>query len=173
MLMAHLHAMFRTLISVGVSLKCMLEHASRVFSGSTLPNHYATLVCGRALPDGRVELCNAGHPFPLLARSGGVTALETSDLPVGMFGTGDFSVTEVRLNPGDGIVIYSDGVSKATDAAGEEYGAERLRELIGRSKSDPIALLATCCDDLTAFRRNCRKGDDVTLFVLGRSTLQQ
>src|SRR5882757_2864887 len=50
MLMAHLHAMFRSLIAVEMSLKCMLEHASRVFAGSTLPNQYATLVCGRALP---------------------------------------------------------------------------------------------------------------------------
>jgi phosphoserine phosphatase RsbU/P len=171
MLMAHLHAMFRTLISVGFSLKCMLQHASRVFSESTLPNQYATLVCGRALADGKVELCNAGHPFPLLARAGNVIALETSDLPVGMFASGDFSITELYLDPGDGMLIYSDGVSETTNASGEEYGADHLRELIARSKADPGALLAACRDDLTTFRRNCHKADDVTLFVLGRHTL--
>jgi sigma-B regulation protein RsbU (phosphoserine phosphatase) len=172
MLMAHLHAMFRTLISVGFSLKCMLQHASRVFSESTLPNQYATLVCGRALDDGSVELCNAGHPFPLLVRAGNVTALETSDLPVGMFASGDFSITELRLDAGDGMLIYSDGVSDTTDAFGEEYGANRLRELIGRSNADPAALLTACRDDLSTFRCNTRKADDVTLFVLGRNTLQ-
>jgi phosphoserine phosphatase RsbU/P len=172
MLMAHLHAMFRTLISVGFSLKCMLQHASRVFTESTLPNQYATLVCGRALADGKVEIYNAGHPFPLLVSAGDVTAIETSDLPVGMFGTQDFSLSEVRLDPGDGIVIYSDGVSETTDASGEEYGANRLRELIGRSKADPAALLAACCEDLTAFRCHQDKADDVTLFVLGRSAVQ-
>jgi sigma-B regulation protein RsbU (phosphoserine phosphatase) len=52
MMMAQLHAMFRTLISVGLSLKCMLEHASRVFAESTLPSQYATLVGGRALSNG-------------------------------------------------------------------------------------------------------------------------
>jgi sigma-B regulation protein RsbU (phosphoserine phosphatase) len=169
MLMAHLHAMFRTLISVGLPLKDMLQHASRVFATSTLPNQYATLVCGRALPNGKVELCNAGHPFPLLARNGSVLALETSDLPVGMFGSGEFSVTELHLDPGDGVVIYSDGVSEATDASGEEYGIHRLRELIGKTKSDPVALLAACCEDLAAFRHNCHRADDVTLFVLGRN----
>jgi phosphoserine phosphatase RsbU/P len=172
MLMAHLHAMFRTLISVGFSLKCMLQHASRVFSESTLPNQYATLVCGRALADGRVELYNAGHPFPLLARSGDVIPLETSDLPVGMFGSEEFSVTELHLEPGDGILIYSDGVSDTTDDSGEEYGTERLRELIAKRKGDPAALLTDCLDDLTAFRRNCHKVDDVTLFVLGRGRIQ-
>src|SRR5581483_8739560 len=52
MLMAHLHATFRALIQAGIDLKCLLEHASRVFAESTLPNQYATIVCGRALPDG-------------------------------------------------------------------------------------------------------------------------
>ncbi|HEX4166261.1 MAG TPA: SpoIIE family protein phosphatase [Bryobacteraceae bacterium] len=171
MLMAHLHAMFRTLISVGFSLKCMLEHASRVFSESTLPNQYATLVCGHALPDGKVEFSNAGHPFPLLAQAGNVIALETSDVPVGMFTSGDFSITELYLNPGDRMLIYSDGVSETTDGSGKEYGADHLRELIGRSKADPAALLAACRDDLTTFRRNCHQTDDVTLFVLGRDGL--
>ena len=170
MLMAHLHAMFRTLISVGFSMKCMLQHASRVFSESTLPNQYATLVCGRARADGGVELCNAGHPFPLLAHSGNVIALETSDLPVGMFRSEDFSVTELHLDSGDGILIYSDGVSDTTDASGEEYGTHRLRELMGRNNVDPESLVAACQDDLTTFRRSRHKVDDVTLFVLGRST---
>jgi sigma-B regulation protein RsbU (phosphoserine phosphatase) len=105
-------------------------------------------------------------------RAGNVIALETSDLPVGMFASGDFSVTELHLDSGDGMLIYSDGVSDTTDALGEEYGANRLRELIGRSKADPAALLAACRDDLTTFRCNSHKADDVTLFVLGRSTLQ-
>jgi len=172
MLTAHLHAMFRTLISVGFSLKCMLQHASRLFSESTLPSQYATLVCGRAQADGTVELCNAGHPFPLVVRAGNVTRLEMSDLPVGMFASGDFSVSELQLDSGDGMLIYSDGVSESTDAFGDEYGVDRLRELISRSKADPAALLAACRDDLNTFRRNCRKADDVTLFVLGRSTQQ-
>ena len=129
MLMAHLHAMFRTLIPVGLSLPCMLQHASRVFRESTLPNQYATLVAGRAWPDGRVEICNAGHPFPLVVRNGAVQILETSDLPIGLFGSEEFTLTELSLHSGHGLVIYSDGVSEATDLAGQEYGANRLREL--------------------------------------------
>jgi len=171
MLMAHLHAMFRSLIAVELSLKCMLEHASRVFAGSTLPNQYATLVCGRAQPDGRVEISNAGHPAPFVIRDGEVLALEAAGLPIGMFGIEEFSVSELQLEPGQGLVIYSDGVSEATDTLGTEYSANRLRELIGCQQAlNPSALLAACSDDLTSFRRNAPKLDDVTLFVLGRST---
>jgi sigma-B regulation protein RsbU (phosphoserine phosphatase) len=170
MLMAHLHAMFRTLIPVGLSLPCMLQHASRVFRESTLPNQYATLVAARAWPDGRVEICNAGHPFPLVVREGHVQVLETSDLPIGLFGSEEFTLTQLSLAPGDGLVIYSDGVSEATDLSGSEYGADRLRELIGRKKDmNASSLVAACREDLEEFRRNAEKTDDVTLFILGRS----
>lgn len=169
MLMAHLHAMFRTLISVKLPLGDMLKHASRVFSESTLPSQYATLVCGRALPDGTVEICNAGHPPPLLIRNGAVTSLEQSDLPVGLFASEEFSVEELRLEPGDGIVIYSDGVSEAVDPSGVEYSIDRLHRVIRSSgRLEPSALVAACRDDLSAFRAHARKIDDVTLFVLGR-----
>lgn len=168
-LMAHLHAMFRTLISVGMSLKCMLEHASSVFSKSTLPNQYATLVCGRALSTGRVEIANAGHPPPLVVRGRDVTLLETTDLPVGLFGSEEFSITELDFGSGQGLVIYSDGVSELTDISGAEYGVDGLRKLLARdSILSPSALVEACRNDLISFRSNARQMDDLTLFVLGR-----
>jgi sigma-B regulation protein RsbU (phosphoserine phosphatase) len=169
MLMAHLHAMFRALIPVGLSLPCILEHANGVFLESTLPNQYATLVAGRAWPDGRVEICNAGHPAPLVVRDGVASALEHAYLPIGLFSNDSFTLSELSLDPGDGLVIYSDGVSEATNGSGNEYGADRLRELIGREKGvNAAAMLAACRDDLGEFRRNAAKADDVTLFVLSR-----
>ncbi len=169
MLMAHLHAMFRTLIAVGLPLENILENASRLFSESTLPNQYATLVCGRVLSDGTMEISNAGHPAPLFVRDGSVTTLEGSDLPIGMFGSGKFSVTQLHMEPGQRMLIYSDGVSEATDAGGSEYGTVRLRELVGKQVSSPAELLDACRKDLANFRCNIPKADDVTLFVLGRA----
>ncbi len=169
MLMAHLHAMFRTLISVQLPLACMLKHASRVFAESTLPSQYATLVCGRAMPDGTVELSNAGHPPPLLVRNGTVEPFEQSDLPVGLFASEEFTVTELHFKPGDGLVLYSDGVSEAVGPYGDEYSAGRLQKIIqGRDLANAKTLIAACRDDLKAFRGTAPKLDDVTLFVLGR-----
>lgn len=170
MLMAHLHAIFRSLIPMRLSLKSILEHANRVFSESTLPNQYATLICGRATPDGRVEICNAGHPFPLLVQNGEVSVLEGSNLPVGMFCCEEFRITELQLVEDQGIVIYSDGVTDAIDDTGREYGIDRVRELISQGRNwNSAALLAACRDDLSSFRRNAIRTDDITLFVLGRS----
>jgi sigma-B regulation protein RsbU (phosphoserine phosphatase) len=172
MLTAQLHAMFRALISVGLSLEHMLQHASRLFRQSTLPTQYATLICGRALPSGNIEIANAGHPPPFIARNGTVVPLDGANLPLGMFTEEEFSVGELRLEAGHSLVIYSDGVSEATDLAGAEYGSERIREIIAcHCAAMSGALLAACREDLVAFRGHAPRTDDVTLFVLGRAAV--
>lgn len=170
MLTAQLHAMFRALISVGLSLEHMLQHASRLFRQSTLPTQYATLVCGRALPTGKIEIANAGHPPPFVAANGTVVPLDGANLPLGMFTEEEFSVGELRLEPGHSLVIYSDGVSEATDLSGAEYGSDRIRKTIAcHCAAMSGALLAACREDLLSFRGQAPRTDDVTLFVLGRT----
>ncbi|MBV9613024.1 MAG: SpoIIE family protein phosphatase [Acidobacteriaceae bacterium] len=170
MVTSHLHAMFRALTSVGLPLKCMLERASRVFRESTLPTQYATLVCGRALPGGEIEIANAGHPPPVIARNGSVLPLEASDLPLGMFANEEFSVSTLRLGPGDHLFVYSDGVSEAIDCSGTEYGRERIHDFVAANRSlCGSMLLARCREDLATFCGEIPMRDDVTLFVLGRA----
>ena len=70
LLMSHIHATFRTLLSMGSPIEEMLERANRLFATSTMPSHYATLACGFASPTGELEICNAGHCPPLVLRDG-------------------------------------------------------------------------------------------------------
>ncbi len=170
MLTAHLHAMFRALISVNLPLPAMLKHANRVFGASKLPSQYATLVCGRALSDGKVEISNAGHPPPLLLANGEVIPLRATSLPLGMFDTEEFSFCELELKSGDNLLIYSDGVSEAMDAFGSEYGVDRICNAIDHHRcSMPSKIIAACREDLATFRGHEARNDDVTLFVLGRA----
>src|SRR5205807_6548508 len=130
------------------------SHASRVLRYRTLPSQYANVICGRAESNGRVEICNAGHRPPLLVCDGTVTVVKASGLPVGMFCSEEFPVRELWLKPGQSLVMYSDGVSEATDLSGAEYGADRLRSLISNNcEATPSALVAACRDDLAAFCR--------------------
>ena len=76
MLMSHLSAMLRTLITLDLPLSQLMERASRVFCESTLPTHYATLICGRASSSGEIEICNAGHPPPLVVQADGIVRLD-------------------------------------------------------------------------------------------------
>jgi len=87
LLMSHLHAIFRSLLSVGMPIGALLERANRVFCESTLPSFYATLVCGHAHANGDVEICNAGHCPPVLVCGGEVSTIEAAALPPGLFGT--------------------------------------------------------------------------------------
>lgn len=93
LLMSHLHAIFRSLVSVGMPLTQAMSQANRLFCESTLPSSFATLACGWARPSGELELCNAGHCPPLILRRDGVSVLETAGLPLGMFCSGQYPVT--------------------------------------------------------------------------------
>jgi sigma-B regulation protein RsbU (phosphoserine phosphatase) len=170
MLMAHLHAMMRTLISVGLPLDGLMAKASRLFCESTLPTQYATLVCGRARPDGDVEVCVAGHVSPILIQADGVRLLDAAGLPVGMFCVEQFTIERLHLAPGDTLVIVTDGVSEAEDAAGEEYGTARLSAFVHRHKTLKAGdLVKACVDDVAAHRGATRPADDVTMFALQRA----
>lgn len=169
MLMAQLHAMFRTLISVGLPLDRMVERASRVFCESTLPTHYATLVCGRADRSGEVEICNAGHLPPLLSRGGDVTFVEATGLPLGVFCNEEFTCTRVCLSEGDALLLYTDGLSEAQNGPGEEYGRERLLKLLGECPGRaPEGLVSACLKDLSAFGAATPGVDDLTILALRR-----
>lgn len=170
MLMAHLNAMFRTLISINLPLDKMVERASRVFCESTLPTQYATLVCGRATNDGAVELCNAGHLPPLLVQEGKVTSIAATGLPVGVFSTESFSVSRVQLNKGDTLFLYTDGLSESLDGDGNEYGADRLSQLLNDNcELAPDSMISLCRRELHTFANGSAPKDDLTLMAIRRT----
>lgn len=170
MLMAQLHAMFRTLISLGLPLSQLVERASRVFCETTLPTHYATLVCGRASRSGEVEICNAGHLPPLLVHGCDVTRISATGLPVGVFCDQHFSSTQLRLVPIDTLLLFTDGVSEAQNEAGDEYGIERLSRLASDNHALAVKeLVGACLKDLSAFRAKAPKTDDLALMAVRRS----
>jgi sigma-B regulation protein RsbU (phosphoserine phosphatase) len=169
MLMAHLHAMFRSLIAVGLSADQLVRRANRIFCESTISADYVTLVCGRAGKSGDVDICNAGHCPPLLVKKAGITRLEATGLPVGIFSSGDYSVQRLQLNPGDSLVLYTDGLTEAQDRADTEYGSERLASLVkGRHDLPPQALTEVCLEDLKTFLSGIPKTDDLSIMVIRR-----
>ena len=167
MLMSHLHAAFHTLIPMNLTLSQMMKRASGLFCESALPAQYATLVCGRAGRDGEVEITNAGHPPPIVIGTGGVTKIDATGLPIGMFQNEDFEVNRLQLSPDDTLMIYTDGAVEVEDGRGQEYGTDRLASVAERSLSLPLpALVHACLTDLAGFRGNPKRSDDVTILAL-------
>jgi sigma-B regulation protein RsbU (phosphoserine phosphatase) len=170
MLMSHLQAMFRTLIPLGLPLRELVERASRVFCESTLPTHYATLVCGRAGAAGEVEVCNAGHLPPLLIGRGEAVPIDPTGLPLGAFCDEQFATSRVRVEPGQAILLYTDGLSEARDDSGGMYGSDRIQELAKNQLGlRPRDLIKVYLKDLADFRKAAPTGDDLTIMAVCRS----
>ncbi len=170
LLMTHLHAMFRALSGIGLELDGLMEMANRVFCESTIAGQYATLVCGRAGDSGEIEIASAGH-FPVLHTSkSGVKRLEATGLPLGMFATSRYTVRRVRLEPRDSLLLYTDGISEASDGSGEEYGIDGIsRATAGRHGWEPKALVAACLADAEKHSSGRRQADDQTVMVIQRA----
>jgi phosphoserine phosphatase RsbU/P len=169
-LMAQLHATFRTLIDVGLPLETLLERANRIFCESVASSKYATLVCAKLGPSGEAAVANAGHVPPLLVHGSRVSPIRATGLPMGLFCGGGFSVETTRLCPGDTLFLCTDGLTEAQSPAGEEYGLDRLVALLAaRNSLAPAALADACLRDLASFRAGAPRADDLTLMVVRRT----
>jgi sigma-B regulation protein RsbU (phosphoserine phosphatase) len=169
MRMAQLHALFRSLIGMGLPLERIVVQINRFLCESGLAGQYATLVCGRANPDGSIELFNAGHLPVITVEKGAVRQLESTGLPLGMFHDAAFTPTPAHLSVGDMLFLFTDGVSEAVGADGE-YGVERIAGLIGRMSADCAAgVISACLEDLRRFAGANPGMDDVTLLAMRRA----
>ncbi len=172
LLMASLHATFRSLIAAGLPAERLVERANRVFCQSLMPAHYATLVCCRALASGQVHVANAGHPPALLVRQGGIEAIGATGLPLGMFCSSAYASQVVMLEPGDLLLLYTDGLIETENEAGEDYGLSRLQSTLRRLTTDRAApvdhVVARCVDDLNRFRGTAPRADDLTVMGIRR-----
>jgi sigma-B regulation protein RsbU (phosphoserine phosphatase) len=168
--MAQLNALFRSLVDTGLSVDRLVERSNRFFAENRVHSHYATLVCGQANGKGEVEICNAGHCRPLVSRSGRVEEVDPTGFPVGLFGESPYEGVSFKLEPGDILLLYTDGLVEARNAREEEYGTERLKSMLAERRAlSPPLLAAACLDDLGAFRGGQPWLDDVALLVLRRS----
>jgi sigma-B regulation protein RsbU (phosphoserine phosphatase) len=170
MLMAHLHAMMRALAGTGLPLVQIVERASRLFCESTLSNQYATLVCGRADASGSIELCNAGHPAPLLAQKAVVHSFDSGGLPLGLFCSEEFTVEKTQLHAGDRLVLFTDGLSESQNPQGEEFGVAPLIEMMRTPHLlSAQGFVRSCLAKAIDFRSGTPAGDDLTLMLIERT----
>jgi len=168
--MAHLNALFRSLIDAGHGVNELVQRANRLLLENRIESHYATMVCGRAHADGRVQICNAGHCPPLVVGQDRVAEVEASGLPIGLFGGGSYVASELTLAPGESLVVYTDGLSEAVSSTGDEYGAARLAGVLREHGRKGVrALAAECLSDVHRHQNGAARVDDLSLLVLRRA----
>jgi sigma-B regulation protein RsbU (phosphoserine phosphatase) len=128
---------------------------------------YATVFFASLSLDGALMYCNAGHNPPIVVSASGVRSLEGSGMPVGLFSGATYSDEDTRLEPGDVLVVYSDGVTEALNLAGDEYGDARLAEVTTAHRAAPLdQLLQSIITSVQTFANGASQSDDVTVLVL-------
>jgi sigma-B regulation protein RsbU (phosphoserine phosphatase) len=132
-----------------------------------IESRFVTLMYGSLEPDARLTYCNAGHNPPLVVGAAGVRRLEVGGPIVGLFEGAVFQEETVVLAPGDWLIVFSDGVSEAMSASGEEYGEERILAVAEKQTSvAPSDMLQAIFADVRAFTKGAAQSDDITVLVL-------
>jgi sigma-B regulation protein RsbU (phosphoserine phosphatase) len=129
---------------------------------------FATAFYGVYEPSARrLRYSLAGHPPPLLRRHNQVRELElTGGLPLGIPGADDWAERDVTLAPGDGLLLYTDGIVEGQNAAGEMFGKERLAGVVRLGPKRARRLVQHVERHFLSYRGDAPDADDRTLLAL-------
>jgi sigma-B regulation protein RsbU (phosphoserine phosphatase) len=123
-----------------------------------------------AIYDGGTRLlkfANSGAPPPILCKKGKAEVLSIAGFPLGMFDKADYREMEVRLEAGDSVIFYTDGLPEARDLRGKEFGIEGLQESVERNSTLPVKkLVEKIFTQIEKFTLDNRKYDDQTVVAL-------
>jgi phosphoserine phosphatase RsbU/P len=168
LLMASLRSALRVHASFTYDIDRIMVRLNRHVCRETKVGEFTTLFYGVLSPDGRrLTYCNAGHEPPLLLRDGKLQNLGTGGMILGVDEQATFDRELVALQPGDVLLLYTDGAVEALDFSDEQFGRQRLGESFMRYADQPAQLVAqNILWDIRRFRGLADRIDDVTLVVL-------
>ncbi len=182
LLMANLQANLRSQYAMAVDeLPRLLTSVNRLFYESTEDASYATLFFADYDDISRkLRYANCGHLPPLLLRASGSSPDQVAERPkvewlrststvMGLFEAWSCEIAEVQLAPGDMLVLYTDGITEATNSNGEEFGESRLLDTLESHCNLPLgSLFQSVVGAVQQFGSGCEQQDDITL-VIARS----
>jgi serine phosphatase RsbU (regulator of sigma subunit) len=174
LLMSHMQATLRALLGRTTSLPELAAQAGDLLFASTAANKYVTaafLELDLESVAGGARYVSAGHVDCFLVKSNGESLrLASTGAPLGLLPPGlPYEETAVTVGPGDCVVLFSDGVGDAQNDAGEEFGDERLLDIIRTSMDQPCEVIVNrVFDAIDRFAGNAPQFDDITILVLRR-----
>jgi serine phosphatase RsbU (regulator of sigma subunit) len=167
LLTAVIQGVFASQAQTGAPTNETLSRVNQALIRRAIEARFCTAFYATLTGDGTLKYCNAGHNPPMVFTATGVTRLEKGGLILGLFEHASFEEGTLSLSPGDLLVAFSDGVTEALSASGEEYGEDRLFSVVeanrGRSTTD---LLEAIFASVREFSVGAVQSDDVTALVL-------
>jgi serine phosphatase RsbU (regulator of sigma subunit) len=168
LLAALLQGMFLAAPFTRLSMEEMMFRMNHFLNERTGGEQYVTLFYCTVEASGVMRWVNAGHPPPILVRAGGkLDALAAGGVPLGMLDDSTYPIEEGMLQPGDRLVLYSDGLTEAHNSAQEFFGLKRLCERVSASAAASCQELhAAILSDLDHFTEGAPQSDDISLAVI-------
>jgi sigma-B regulation protein RsbU (phosphoserine phosphatase) len=137
---------------------------------SIAANKFVTFFCGVLDANTRTfRYCNAGHSYPILVSAGVAHTLDQGSAVLGVFPSWDYQDFSVDLKSGDRLLLFTDGITEAEDAQGEEFGVERLAAFAKAHADSSAAALNEHLLALVSDFCGAQFQDDATLVVLAVS----
>ena len=170
---ASLEALAAGPIDVGFKPHEICQRVSRRLWARTPPEKYATAFIAQLDPSEHLlTWTNAGHnPALLLRASGEIERLGACGPPLGLLATANFTLGEGAMQPGDLLLLYTDGISEAADPDDEEFGLDRLEAVAGANRTESLETMRDAIETaLEEFANGVPYADDRTLLLLRRST---
>jgi sigma-B regulation protein RsbU (phosphoserine phosphatase) len=120
-------------------------------------------------PTGQITYVNAGHNPPMLIQAGGIHPLGSENLPIGMFATAEYTETVLDMACGDTLVMYTDGVTEASNCNDDMYGEDRLKDFLGPCRANTVDQLRdSLLQAVKVFAAGEAQSDDITVVVARR-----
>jgi len=155
-------------MTLGTDPARLFNHLNNFLCAHSGVGRYATMFFGILDDKGHLEFINAGHPSPFLLRRGeAIEAFTEGSYPVGLVPDAEYTAACVQLQPGDTLVMFSDGVTEAMDPSEELFGVPRLREVLTGQPECPLEVIQKCIlESVENFSRGAHQADDLTLLIL-------
>jgi phosphoserine phosphatase RsbU/P len=169
MVMANLQATLHALLAHLHSLERLVESLNDMILSDTRGQKYMTMFVGLLdQPHRTLHYVNAGHVPPAVVRANGdVDYLREGGMVVGLFPNQHFDRGHVRLEPGDIVVACTDGITEAMDRDDEEFGQERLVQLVAKERALPAAeLVQSVLTEVDLFSRGGTHEDDRVILIM-------
>jgi serine phosphatase RsbU (regulator of sigma subunit)/pSer/pThr/pTyr-binding forkhead associated (FHA) protein len=155
-------------MTIGTDPVRLIQHINRFLCEHAQIERYATMFLGILHAKGELVHICAGHPSPLILRRSQATELVARpDFPIGLMPDANFAATTTKLEDGDTLVLFTDGVTEAANPDQELFGEARLRDLLARQEDASLEQLQKAVlQSIASFTSGASQSDDITLLLV-------
>jgi sigma-B regulation protein RsbU (phosphoserine phosphatase) len=167
--MANLQATFRSQVLVNDDCAVCITRTNTLLYRSTESTKFATMIYGALDPKtGQIKYTNGGHDCPILFRNSQEPFhVESTGLILGIFEDSDYTQETIQLEPGNLLLLFSDGITEAMDSEMEMYGTDRLQNLVQENIKKSVSEIASLIlDDIKKHTKGTTQSDDITLMLI-------